>query len=64
MAKITRQSMLTGLVHTMELPITMHQYLSWKEGKLIQDAMPNLNAEQREFLMTGITPSEWNEAFG
>jgi len=26
--------------------------------------MPNLNDEQREFLMTGITPDEWNANFG
>jgi len=25
--------------------------------------MPNLSADEREFLMTGITPDEWDEAF-
>lgn len=64
MTKITRQSMLTGILHTMELPVTMHQYTLWEEGMLIQDAMPNLSADEREFIMTGITPSEWVEAFG
>jgi hypothetical protein len=48
----------------MELPIRSGQLHRWMDGALIQDAMPNLNAEQREFLITGITPSEWNEAFG
>lgn len=64
MTKITRQSMLTGILHTMELPVTMHQYTLWEEGMLIQDAMPNLSADEREFIMTGITPFEWVEAFG
>jgi predicted esterase len=32
-------------------------------GQFIQKAFDNLNAEEREFLITGITPSEWNEAF-
>jgi len=25
--------------------------------------MPNLTSEEREFIMTGITPAEWNEMF-
>ena len=29
-------------------------------GALIQDAMPHLDPDQREFLMTGITPAEWD----
>ena len=32
-------------------------------GKMIQDAFKDLNNEQREFLITGITPSEWKEIF-
>lgn len=28
-------------------------------GMLIQDAFPTQNADVREFLMTGITPEEW-----
>ena len=30
---------------------------------MIQDAFPNMNKEDREFLMTGITPSEWSNMF-
>jgi hypothetical protein len=30
---------------------------------MVQVAFPNMNAEDREFLMTGITPAEWNEMF-
>jgi len=26
--------------------------------------MPDLSAEQREFLMSGMTPEEWDEEFG
>jgi len=37
----------------------MDQYDAWKGGELIQNAMPNLSADEREFLMTGITPEEW-----
>jgi hypothetical protein len=45
------------------LDFTMPQYMAWKGGALAQDAFPQLDADGREFLMTGITPAEWNEAF-
>lgn len=64
LVRVTKRSMLSGVMHSMELPIRSGQLHRWMDGALIQDAMPNLNAEQREFLITGITPSEWNEAFG
>ena len=64
MVRITKTSMLSGNMSTMDLPIRQGQLDRWLSGELIQNAMPNLNAEQREFLMTGITPAEWNEAFG
>lgn len=36
----------------------------WMSGKKVQDAFPYLNADEREFLMTGITPDEWKKIFG
>ena len=33
--------------------------IEWKEGKLIQEAMPQLSKDEREILMTGYTPAEW-----
>jgi len=30
---------------------------------LVQVAFPNMSAEDREFLMTGITPTEWTHMF-
>jgi hypothetical protein len=33
-------------------------------GKLIQDAMPELSADEREFVKTGITGEEWDQLFG
>lgn len=61
---ITRRSPLTGKINSMELPVTNEQLLSWEEGgKLIQEAMPHLTADQREFLMTGYTPEDWEMMF-
>lgn len=31
---------------------------------MLQDAMPNLSADQREFLLTGYTAADWDEVFG
>lgn len=60
MLSITRQSMFTGIVRTKEFDITEDQYYAWVGGKKIQDAMPNLSPDDREFLMTGATPEEWD----
>ena len=61
---ITKQSPFTGKTHTIDIPVTEEQLARWRLGTLIQDAMPNLTAAEREFLMTGITPEEWALAFG
>jgi hypothetical protein len=38
-------------------------YNAWQEGELIQNAFPNLSEDEREFIMTDITPSEWQKLF-
>lgn len=59
-----------GRRKTMVMPrLTVEQFevrLQWwmEKGMNIQDAFPMLNAEQREFLMTGLTPEEWDDLFG
>lgn len=60
---ITRTSMFTGKQRTMDLDITEEQYNRWLDGELVQKAFPNLNADEREFIMTGVTPEEWDSAF-
>lgn len=64
MMRVTRQSRFTGNLNTMDLPVTPQQLDRWyaKQG-LIQDIFPDLNSEQREFLMTGCTPEEWAKVF-
>ena len=62
--KVTRTSAFTGIVHTLDLPITDSDLRAWHEGMLIQDACPDLTAEEREFIMTGVTPEEWTAEFG
>ena len=61
MITITRRSPLTGETNTMRLDLSEGALHAWKGGMLAQDAMPNLSADEREFVMTGITPYEWKE---
>ena len=35
----------------------------WMGGELIQKAMPELSLEQREFLISGLTPAEFKELY-
>jgi hypothetical protein len=38
--------------------------LKWRlDRTLIQDALPFLSPDEREFLMTGITPAQWQAMF-
>ena len=37
---------------------------AWKNGKCIQDALPEVSPEEREVIMTGITPAMWEHVFG
>jgi hypothetical protein len=62
--EITKKSTLTGKIHTMNLNVTQEQLDRWQRGTLIQTAIPQLRPDEREFLISGITPKEWEETFG
>ena len=56
---IERKSILSGNVNAMDIDVTPAQIDAWEQGMLVQSAMPDLSADEREFIMTGITPNEW-----
>jgi hypothetical protein len=61
---ITKTSQLTGKTHTLDIPVTEHQLSAWKtSGKTIQSVLPHLTADEREFILTGVTTTEWNNVF-
>ena len=35
----------------------------WLNGAFIQDAMPDVSAGDREFLISGISPAGWDQMF-
>ena len=61
--EITKVSQVSGKTHTLEVDVDESQMEDWNNGMLIQDAMPNLSAHMREFLISGVTPEEWDMMF-
>jgi hypothetical protein len=63
--KVTRRSSFTGALHTRELAVTADQLDELAHsGKPIQQVLPHLSPDDREFLLTGATPQEWNDFLG
>ena len=61
---ITKKSSLTGKTSSREINVTALALEAWKQGtRPIQNCLPHLSADDREFLMTGVTPEEWDAAF-
>ena len=62
--RISRKHPITQQMNTLEIPVTEKQYADWMfGGKLIQEAMPFLSEDYREFILTGFLPGEYDELF-
>lgn len=61
--EITRKSDISGKENTLEIDVTQEQIDLWQSGVPLQQAMPNVSADEREFIKTGITAEEWEEIF-
>ena len=61
--KITKVSILSKIERSIDLEVTAEEIKAWKAGMLIQDAIPRLNENEREFIMTGITAEEWEKHY-
>lgn len=66
--RVYAQCDLDGTEDSMVIPMSIDNFRSafvrWHNGSLIQNAFPNLNPDEREFLFTGITPEKWKQLFG
>ena len=60
---VKRTSIISGRESEMDLPVTQEQIERWSGGELIQRVFPDLTSDQREFLISGITPEEWNSIY-
>jgi len=61
--KVTRTSRYSATINTQDIDVTHEQLDAWRSGVSIQVAMPHLSADEREFIMTGITSDEWTKLF-
>jgi len=62
--EIKRKSVITGVERVREIPVDPEHFTLWKNGYVsINEAMPYLNDEDRQFIISGITKEEWEEAF-
>ena len=61
---LTKTSMITGRQNTIWIEdLTASMLKEWEDGALVQDALRGIPQEMREFVMTGITPEEWDKTF-
>jgi hypothetical protein len=61
---IKRKSVISGIERTRSIPVNLDDYIAWQSGLgSVQDLMPYLNDADREFILSGITPEEWDDAF-
>jgi hypothetical protein len=49
---IRRQSIITSKINSMNIAVTEEQIKKWQEGMMIQDAMPDLTANERELILS------------
>ena len=46
-----------------DVPVLNSEFEAWQNGELIQNAMPDLNNDDREMLISKICPKCWDEMF-
>ena len=64
--KVERKSLLSGITTSREIdapPTKILNYLAGRDTRYVQDIFPELSVSDREFMMTGITPEEWDAEF-
>ena len=61
---IKRKSVISGIERTRSIPVNPDDYMLWQAGVgSVQDLMPYLTDDDREFILSGITREEWDSAF-
>lgn len=58
---IVRKHPFNGKINSRHIEVTVEQLLRWENGELIQKAMPNLTSDEREFIMTGLLPQDFED---
>jgi len=62
--QIRRTSIISGIERVRDIPVDPNDMMLYQlEMGSIQELMSYLTDDDREFIMTGITPEEWQQAF-
>lgn len=65
--EVTQISPITKKSNTLILEVTFEKFekslKKWNAGTMIQSAFPYLDADEREFILTGISSQDWNNIF-
>ena len=62
--RITRKSAISGIERTRDIPVNPEDYITWDKGYAnIGEAMPYLSDSDKEFILSGILPGEWETVF-
>ena len=66
--QLSMVSNLTGKRHSMDIGISPEEFneglTKMKQEISVQCAFPQLDADKREFIVSGITPEEWDSCMG
>lgn len=61
---IKRTSAISGIERSRDIPVNPDDFIAWEAGYgSIQDLMPYLSDSDREFILSGIVPTEWDQLF-
>ena len=59
---VTGLCVITGDSYSVEVEEVAFTF--WQNGMSIQDAMPDVSVDDREFLQSGTSPEGWKQMFG
>lgn len=59
---VSGKCVFTGEEHSVDVPTD--GFKRWQAGELAQNTFPKIPADDREFLISGISPKGWKQTFG
>jgi len=60
---VRRKNIFSGKIEELDLNVTDEQLQRWLGGEHIQHVFPHLTPDEREFLLTGLMPGNWDKLF-
>ena len=60
---ISRFSPVSLKINEMSMMVDPADLARWSRGDLVQEALPYLTPAEREFIISGVLPGEWDDLF-